>query len=182
MDDSLLKAIKRLSDLTGLLAFYPVFLVVSVLLGSLTLLLSSEIYFLVLLVVSIPYLYLAQTLVKNKVKQVLSVIILSISVAVGVIVLVFPVSFNSLITSEFLLALSKLVAITMYALVFFDVSKVLNMQETLGKYSGLIVLGSFLLVVRLLITIFIGLLLLAVGFGNISQNLRKVYYQHKKSK
>lgn len=160
---------KRLSDALGLLSIYPILSVLAIGLGGSLVFFVSESY---LILVSSFLALLAVT------KRGLREAVLGAMVVAGVVLVVSPYVLLLMFGVEeaFWGVAGKLTIFVASGLLVHEVSRKLNMREKLDKYGGLVVLGSLALLVRLPVFVLGGLIILALGLGGASSELRKLYY------
>lgn len=164
---------KRLADAFGLLSIYPLLSIISYSLENILLLLVSETY-LFLIAVFLAYILLRREKDREK--------LLAVIVLIGAILIVAPYFLATLIGQQypFIGISGKLLSLVGAGLYIHDVSKNLGMRERLNKYGSLVILGTLALIVREPIFILGGLILVALGFGGASNEVRRLYYANIK--
>lgn len=164
----------RLADALGLLALYPFIALVAYGLSNVVLFAAAESY-LVLLAAFFSY-----TVFRGRVTG--RDVAASLLSGVGAALIVVSYAASSVIPlAEMLVMAGKLLVFVVSGLYVHDLAKKLGMRDRLDKYGGLIVLGSLVLVVRNELFILAGLLLLALGLGGASSEIRRLYYANYKA-
>ncbi len=161
---------KRLADALGLLALYPPIALLSYALGSIVLMIAAEGYFLVTVV------FAAYTLARvNGRRERFATVLL----ATGIILEAAPYLLPPFSLREFLGVTGKLIVLVTMGLYLHSLAVKLGMREMLDKYGGLAVLGSLALITRYPLFVLGGLLLVALGFGGASNEVRRLYLANK---
>jgi len=164
----------KLADALGLLALYPFIALVAYWLSNVVLFAAAESY-LVLLAAFFSYAVLRGRLTGRDVAA-------SLLSVIGAALIVVAYTASSVIPlAEMLVMAGKLLVFVVPGLYVHDLAKKLGMGNMLDKYGGLIVLGSLILVVRNELFILAGLLLLALGLGGASGEIRRLYYANYKA-
>ncbi len=156
---------RRLADSVGMLAFYPLLYVLAYALDILGLMLALHLYLSAM--VGVSGLSLWKVSWPDPRKAMLSGILLWICLIMLIAALVVPQHYD-LLTN--LGTIAPMLVIGLYA---HDVSKVTGLRK-LDRFGGLVVLGSFLVVVRVPLFVLIAFIVLGLGLGGVSQYLRVV--------
>jgi len=170
-----LSNIKRLYTLAGLLVLYSFLVVIGYTFQGTVVLYLSEIYFVFLLLISFPSLYFFKDFVRAEGKTFAELIFLLVLIFMNVVVLIFSSLFSSFISPDFLISFLKLIELALYGLIIVDISETWNLQKKVQRYNFLLILGAFLLSIKLPTTLFAGLLFFGFGFAGISTLLRRGY-------
>jgi len=167
---------RKIADYTGLIALYPFFSIIAFSLGSIPLLFASEVFLsLVLLLLSLA-IYRLSPFIETKRFRILFVVFLSSSL----LIMVPFVAFLFVNFDPFLNVAGKLIGFVAIGLLTHSLARKLRIGQRLDRYGGLIVLGSLILVVRDPMFVLAGLLLVSLGFGGVSTELRKFYLRKTK--
>lgn len=169
VDGRLLDGYRRLSDVLGLMAFYPVLAVVAVGIGDPFFYMVAETY---ILVIGAALAYRIYRLEAGRGR------VAAVIMAVSLLLIISPYlgPITGLPVSPFIGAAGKVILLSTAGLHIHSIAKSLGRWEKLDKYGGLIVLGSLVVIVREPLVVALGLLLAALGFGGASTEIRKLYY------
>ncbi len=160
------RKLSRFGDLVGLAAFYPLFSIGGYLSGSLALLLASRVYFILLL---LAMTYVVWGLGWPRVRKARAAAVLFALSAAALLLELSPL-YESL--GEILGAVGDVLPMVVVGLLAHDVAGASPGGSKLDRFGGITVLGSFLIVIREPITILLGLVLMTLGLGGISQGLK----------
>ncbi len=158
----------KLGDLIGLTAFYPLFSIAGYLAGSLVLLLSSRIYLMVLLA-AMAYVAWALSWPRPGRARAAGVLFAASAAALVAELLAPQGDLASALGS-----VGEVLPMAVIGLLAHDVAKASPIGFKLDRLGGITVLGSFLVVIREPITVLLGLVLMTLGLGGISQHLRRL--------
>ncbi len=156
------KTLFRLADVIGMMAFYPLMEIVSTFAGAILMLVVKLYYSLLLVVLS----YLFTKLDWSRGKAYIAAV-LTLASAVMVLLPIFVDFPNSYYSS----VLGTILPMFLVGLMAHDLSKKW-LDPKLDRMGGLVVLGSFLLVVRADLLTFLALIVIAAGLSGVSQRVR----------
>ena len=171
-----LSNIKRLYTMAGLLVLYSFLVVVGYTFQGTIVLYISEIYFVFLILISFPSLFFFNDIVRAEEKTFVELIFLLVLIFINIAVLILSSFFSSFISPDFLISFLKLIELALYGLIIVDIAETWGLQRKVQRYNILLILGAFLLSIKLPTTLFAGLLFLGFGFAGISSMLRKEYF------
>ncbi|MDK2464443.1 MAG: hypothetical protein QI223_06710 [Candidatus Korarchaeota archaeon] len=162
------RRLAKLGDLVGLTAFYPLFSVVGYLAGSLVLLLSSRVYLIVLLA-AMAHATWALSWPRPGRARAAGALFGASAAALAAELLAPQGNLASALGS-----VGEVLPMAVIGLLAHDVAKATPIGSKLDRLGGLTVLGSFLVVIREPVTVLLGLVLMTLGLGGISQHLRNL--------
>ncbi len=168
------KPLKGAGDAIGLIAFYPLFLVVGYLLETLELVYAAEIYLFVF------YVYLLVNVLKFKrifdSKRFTYLSYLGFGI-IGLQVLFIILAFIGIVFS-LSGALIRMLIFVSIGLLAHDISKKgrTKLHHDLYKYGGLIILGAFIMVIPVDVSYIAGIILIVAGLSLVSQKIKYLYY------
>ncbi len=159
--------LRRLADVVGMMAFFPLLMIISYVADLVGLVLALHLYFVLTTALAATFLWKVSWPDPRKSK--ISGAIMGLSAALMMAAL-FPLPPYLAGTLSNLGTIASMLIIGLYA---HDVAKVSGLTK-LDRFGGLIVLGSFLIIVRESFITLIAMLLLSLGLGGVSQYLRVV--------
>ncbi len=157
--------LRRLADVVGMMAFFPLLMLISYATDLVGLALALHLYFVLTTALAAAFLWKVRW--PDPRKSLISGAIMGSSVVLMVMALA-PIQSELAGTLTNLGTLASMLVIGLYA---HDVAKVSGLRK-LDRFGGLIVLGSFLVVIRESFVVLIAMLLLSLGLGGVSQYLR----------
>ena len=155
--------LKRLADVVGMMAFFPLLMLISYATELVGLVLALHLYF--VLTTALAAIFLWKVRWPDPRKALLSSAIMGLS-AVLMLIALAPVPVAGILSN--LGTVASMLVIGLYA---HDVARVSGLRK-LDRFGGLVVLGSFLVVIRESFIVLIAMLLLSLGLGGVSQYLR----------
>ncbi|MDK2373330.1 MAG: hypothetical protein QI197_08145 [Candidatus Korarchaeota archaeon] len=155
----------RLADISGMMAFFPLLSLISYTSDLLGLSLALHLY--LTLTVTLASIFLWKVRWPDPRRTLLSALVMGLS-AVLLIAALIPNPHSGMMSN--LGTVASMLVMGLYA---HSVAKVTGVGK-LDRFGGLVVLGSFLIVIRESFIVLIALLLLSLGLGGISQYLRMI--------
>ncbi len=155
--------LKRLADVVGMMAFFPLLMLISYFTELVGLAFALHLYFVLTTALAAAFLWSVRW--PNPKKALLSGAIMGVSSALMIAALT-PVPAAGTLSN--LGTVASMLVIGLYA---HDVAKVSGLKK-LDRFGGLVVLGSFLVVIRESFIVLVAMLLLSLGLGGVSQYLR----------
>ncbi len=155
--------LRRLADVVGMMAFFPLLMLISYATNLVGLVLALHLYFVLTTALAAAFLWKVRW--PDPKKSLISSAIMGISAVLMALALA-PIPLAGTLSN--LGTVASMLVIGLYA---HDVAKVSGLRK-LDRFGGLIVLGSFLVVIRESFVVLIAMLLLSLGLGGVSQYLR----------
>ncbi len=157
------KTLFRLADVIGMMAFYPLIEIVSNLMSAVLMLLVVKLYYSLILIV-LSYLFIKLDWNRGKAYTAAALSLASAAMVLLPIFLDFP-------NSYYVSVLGTILPMFLVGLMAHDLARKW-FDPKLDKMGGLVVLGSFLLVVRVDLLTFLALVVMATGLSGVSQRVR----------